>query len=304
MKTFATAVRPEISRTQPCALCGDTAFAPLWRLEGFSFVRCRTCGLIQQNPQPERKAVLARYGAEYLAYEVEKQFIYRDLEKKALADLGFDQEASRLVAEAHRNGRKPGILDVGCATGALLAAFSEAGWSATGVEVCAEAVEWGREHFGLDLLSGTLEDLSLPEASFDVVHASQVIEHVNDPRSFIRAARRLLRPGGFLVLATPNAAGFQARAFGSRWRSAIHDHLYLFSKATLVALLSGEGFQVIRQVNWGGWAAGLWPGCIKKPLDRAAKRHGWGDVQAVLARPSSGIARPDATLLDRHPRKA
>ena len=52
----------------------------------------------------------------------------------------------------------------------------------------------------------------------------------------------MLAPGGILALTTPNADGFQARLLGPEWRSAIYDHLYLFSLRTLASLLESHGF--------------------------------------------------------------
>jgi len=116
------------------------------------------------------------------------------------------------------------------------------------------------------------------------VHASHLIEHLNSPSSFLDEAARILAPGGLLALTTPNVDGFQARLFGSRWRSAIYDHLYLFSLRTLRELLEARGFVVMRSVTWGGWARGLRPAFVKGPMDALAKRWGFGDVMAILAR--------------------
>jgi SAM-dependent methyltransferase len=118
------------------------------------------------------------------------------------------------------------------------------------------------------------------------VHASHLIEHLNDPGSFLAEAERVLAPGGILILTTPNADGFQARLLGPRWRSAIYDHLYLFSLRSLGALLESRGFAVMKSATWGGWARGLRPAFIKRPMDMLAKRFGFGDVVAILARRS------------------
>ncbi len=287
MKTFATEPRAEVSRLRPCPLCGGMTFKPAFDCGSFSFQRCVSCGLFMQNPQPLSSAVLARYDERYLAYEVARQFDYRDLELLALADLRLEEAAAPLRAAREVAGRKPRVLDVGCATGALLASLRERDWETLGIEACAPAAAYGREHFGLDLRAGTLESAQLASSGFELVHASHLIEHLNEPAEFLAEAHRLLVPGGLLALTTPNAAGFQARLFRSNWRSAIYDHLYLFSRATLVALLERQGFEPLRIVTWGGWASGLRPAWLKPPLDRLAKRCGFGDVMAVLARQRS-----------------
>jgi len=285
MKTYDSPPRGDPLAPRPCVLCAGTSFKRLWKLEGFSFARCTSCGLIQQNPQPLREAVLARYGEDYLAYEAERQFDYRALELKALADLSFDQLVAPLLDDAKARGRKPRLLDVGCATGALLEHFQGLGWAVTGVEASEAQAIYGRKTYGLDIRASTLEDAKLAAASFDLVHASQLIEHLNDPGAFLLETRRLLGPGGLLFLATPNADGFQARLLGRRWRSAINDHLYLFSLSTISDLLDECGFEILATATWGGWAQGLKPGFIKPSLDRWAKARGRGDVMAIAARP-------------------
>jgi len=79
---------------------------------------------------------------------------------------------------------------------------------------------------------------------------------------------------------------------GSSWRSAIRDHLFLFSKRTLAKALASAGFSVDYTGTWGGWPAGMPPAFLKRPLDGAAKRLGWGDVmvvRATLSRQPAGL---------------
>jgi 2-polyprenyl-3-methyl-5-hydroxy-6-metoxy-1,4-benzoquinol methylase len=174
------------------------------------------------------------------------------------------------------------VLDVGCATGALLATFAEAGWDCLGLDACAPAVEYGRRRFGLDLRPTTLEDAGIGDERFDLVHASHLIEHLNEPLDFLRTVSGLVAPGGYFVITTPNIAGFQARLLGGAWRSAIYDHLCLFSIRTMRRMVEEVGAKVLHMVTWGGWAAGLRPAFIKRPLDALAKRAGLGDVTALL----------------------
>jgi hypothetical protein len=94
----------------------------------------------------------------------------------------------------------------------------------------------------------------------------------------------LLAPGGYVVIVTPNRAGFQAKIFGAQWRSAIADHLNLFSAAHLMRLMREVGFSVERSKTWGGLAAGAAPRWLKRPADRLAKRFSFGDVVLVLGR--------------------
>jgi SAM-dependent methyltransferase len=236
--------------------------------------------LAQQNPQPAPKGVIERYGLDYFRYEIENSASFLSLSMKALRDLGF----RRAARGSRALGRPPRFLDLGCATGALLQSLAGRGFDCKGVEVCEAAAAYAREERGIDVLSCTLEEAAFPDSSFDFVHASHVIEHLNEPALFLEEAWRILEPGGYLILVTPDRSGLQARMAGRAWRSAINDHLYLFSKRDLKAMVRGAGFRVLRIRTWGGLAKGLRPDFLKPLADRMAKAFGFGDVVALLAR--------------------
>lgn len=178
------------------------------------------------------------------------------------------------------------MLDIGCATGALIRWLSLRGWRAEGLEICSSSAARARSE-GQTVYELPLEEASLPAESYSLIHASHVIEHVNDPRSFVKEIYRLLKPGGYFLCVTPNTRSFQAMVKGSQWRSAIADHLVLFSAPGLRSLLEGEGFRIGAGKTWGGAPAGTLPPPLKKVMDRTAKRFGWGDVVMFLAEKGS-----------------
>jgi hypothetical protein len=100
--------------------------------------------------------------------------------------------------------------------------------------------------------------------------------------------RRVLKPAGHVFVTTPNVRGAQALWARENWRSAIPDHVYLFSKKTLRGLFETTGYRVVTQVSWGGIPAGKRPGFIKKPADRIAKLFNVGDVMLFHAVPAHG----------------
>ncbi|MDR0878355.1 MAG: class I SAM-dependent methyltransferase [Treponema sp.] len=289
VKTWSTPVTLSDSKPIPCALCGADTFKPRLFCEGFFYVRCRQCGLVQMNPQPPGAEVHIRYsesrnsgghGDEYLSYELKNEEAFLRLQELALQDAGFEALEKELL---NKTADRPRILDVGCATGALLEKLRKKGWDTTGVEISPSA-EYARSKKGLDVRSLPLEENHFPSESFDVVLASHLIEHLNDPGAFVRESHRILKEGGSLFVTTPNIAGFQAKLFKGRWRSAIFDHLYLFSVKTLSALLTDCGFSIEKVATWGGLAAGIGPAPVKRLVDKAAKRFGSGDVMMIRGR--------------------
>ncbi len=274
MKTFSKEAGSERVREIACALCGGSDFRR-WNGRESLFVKCRGCGLIFQNPQPVQAELVDRYDEEYFRYETENERQFLDLMEMGLADIDFGAiEGSLSPARS--------FLDIGCATGMLIARMKARGWREQGVEVCRPAAELGIRERGLQIFIGTLEEARFPEGSFDVVHCSHLIEHLTNPRGFVHEVRRILAPGGYFIVATPNADGFQARLFGGEWRSMIDDHMYLFARRTLRRLLEDSGLRVMRGKTWGGLAVGTAPKPIKDLFDRMAKRLNFGDVMIYL----------------------
>jgi len=284
------------SKTLPCNLCGGGKFKPALECEGFSFVRCASCGLVQRNPQPLNEEIISRYssvyGGDYLAYEIKNEESFLKLQLLGLKDAGFDRIEKKIFSRYCESGQ-PSLLDIGCATGALLAslrekrihccgASRETGWRVTGVEISPSA-DYAVEKRALDVRRLPLEENNFPPESFDVILASHLIEHLNDPKGFLSETFRILKKNGYILITTPNISGFQARLFGGRWRSAIFDHLYLFSKRTLSKMAADAGFKITGCKTWGGLAAGFAPPWLKKPVDFLAKPFGFGDVMIITA---------------------
>ena len=293
VKTWSTPVAAEEKRRIPCTLCGGEKFKSSLSCDGFSYVRCVSCGLVQMNPQPLESEVKQRYnnGESYLSYELANEEAFLNLQLLALADAGFEGLEKELLSKGkdQASGAKPKILDIGCAAGSLLAVLRERGWETAGVEISGPQAEYGRRKRDLDIRSLPLEENQFPEGCFDTVLASHLIEHLNDPGALIREVRRILKPAGRFFITTPNIAGFQARLFRGRWRSAIFDHLYLFSLETLTRLLRENGYKIEKTAAWGGLAAGTAPAPMKRLFDKAAKRFGFGDVMIVRARGLSDL---------------
>jgi SAM-dependent methyltransferase len=98
------------------------------------------------------------------------------------------------------------VLDFGCGAGEGTASMARHAGSILGVDVADDAVRYAQEHnAGPNIRYETIRDaVARPDASFDVVCSFQVLEHVEDPDAYLAEARRLLRPGGRLLLATPD----------------------------------------------------------------------------------------------------
>lgn len=134
------------------------------------------------------------------------------------------------------------LLDVGCGDGRFLAYMAQHGWIAEGCDFDANAVMLAQQR-GLTVREGALEDIHYDNESFDVVTMSHLIEHVYDVRSLLREARRILKPGGKLVIITPNTQSFGHRLFGQDWRGLeVPRHVQIFNTMNIATLLKEVGF--------------------------------------------------------------
>ena len=146
------------------------------------------------------------------------------------------------------------VLDVGCSSGYLARPLAERGNTIVGIELDPEAAREA-EAFCERVLVGDVETMELPleAASFDVVLCGDVVEHLRDPEAALARLRPLLRPGGRVVLSTPNVANWAIRLalLAGRWRytdRGILDrsHAHLFTRSTLRETLEGAGYRVER----------------------------------------------------------
>lgn len=134
------------------------------------------------------------------------------------------------------------LLEVGFGSGAMLAQHARRGWVVEGIDFDAAAVANARAK-GLAVKAGDLASQQYPDASFDAIVSSHVIEHLHDPAAFLRECRRILKPGGCLVVVTPNADSCGRQWYGAAWFPLDPPrHLLIFSAASLQAIGVQAGF--------------------------------------------------------------
>lgn len=146
------------------------------------------------------------------------------------------------------------LLDVGCGQGFYLAEMQRQGWDVYGCDISREKVECLTRVFGPDrVLHGEVDQVTFRGGFFDAVSLWHVIEHLYDSASALQRVYELLRPGGRLVIGTPNATSPEARTFGRWWVGYdVPRHLVVFSRRSLLALLERAGFTVtgVRPSLW------------------------------------------------------
>jgi SAM-dependent methyltransferase len=132
------------------------------------------------------------------------------------------------------------VLDLGCRDGALTQAFLS-GNDVVGIDADQDALA-AAATLGIETHWADLDQpLDLPDESFDVVVAGELLEHLRDPHALVGQIRRVLRPGGTFVASVPNAYRLKGRLLFLFGRPPENDptHLQMFSAADVRALLTG-----------------------------------------------------------------
>ena len=234
---------PEREHT-PCNLCGTDYSRHLMTKHDCPIVQCRECGLVYVNPRIPTKDLAEKvYGAEY--FNAERGYGLEDHFSDENRDHALRWGRARLQwIEQHMS---PGsLLDVGCAAGFFLLAAKKRAWDPHGIEISHHASEYARSVLGLDVATQEFSGMDPEPGQYELVTMLDVIEHLPDPLRGLRNAYTVLKPGGFVFLATPNFHSIPARALGENWGLIEPDHhLYYFTPETMDAMLQKSGFRVV-----------------------------------------------------------
>lgn len=167
------------------------------------------------------------------------------------------------------------LLEIGCGSGRFLQRMRRKGWAVQGVDLDPVVAKRIQERYGLSIDVGDLRALGYPAESFDAVAMSQVIEHAYDPVGLLAECRRLLRPGGHLVLSTPNARSLAHRRFARAWRGLEPPrHLQIFTRQALESSTQRVGLRIERITTLSAESAGIYRASEEAQLALGLAVHG------------------------------
>lgn len=225
-------------------LLGDRrkGLSGVWRV-----AECETCGVTSMVPLPTDDQ-LASY------YQVYSQDNQVDLSQRAGSRypnlrrlfhwLSGDVDPRDFV-EIPIGAR---VLDYGCGHAGYLSDFHHRDVAISGAEISDHVVKECQNH-GFDVVK--VEDLSripFPAREFDIVYLMQVFEHLREPHAFFKELARILKDGGMLYIAVPNAASVWRKLFGKNWVSGWFApfHLFHYTLGALEKLAGQYGFYRVR----------------------------------------------------------
>jgi len=197
-----------------------------------------SCALMFAFPQLDDLALGAAYQKFYYPAPDKGIAAYQNTPEQILRQT-FDKAEAELGPLAGKR-----LLDFGCGVGRLCRVASDYGIRAVGIEPDANAREHARKSSGLRAYA-SLRDLraARPYSKFDIVTMWDVVEHLREPWKELENLSRALRPGGWLMLSTPNAASLRARVERKRWSNTVNPtHFYYFTRKSLEAVLKRAGF--------------------------------------------------------------
>jgi SAM-dependent methyltransferase len=274
-----------------CPLCDATTSRVVWTRQGATYVRCAACGLLYENPRLTGTELKSLYSAE-------SYFINESGGAGAVGYVDYFSQCSpallrdyfEILRHEVPSHSQPDFLDIGCGPGGLLEEARRHGWKARGLELSRWAVDKGRDK-GLEIVEGTLEEARFPSAIFDVISMFDVLEHLPRPRNTLAEVRRILRPGGVLVVETPNIEGWFSR---NLYRSASdlvkpRAHICLYSPVTVSRLFRTSGFTDLR-ITLFPYCRRYTPGYVKRVILSRIIRKGppvqltWNESMRIIAR--------------------
>ena len=215
--------------------------------KSFLVVECVKCKFLRLFPRPSGEELSGYYPSGYWfqPHDAASQAaeIYRRL---VLTD------HVQFVESALRRSKLAGpVLDVGPSGGLLARLLRDRGRKVVGLDNSQEAADIAWRINGVPVVAGDLLQAPFAEGSFAMVTMFHVLEHVEQPGAFLEAARRLLRPGGRLIVQVPNAASWQFLILGEAWNGLdVPRHLWNFRDSDLEWLLRDRGFNVVRRKHF------------------------------------------------------
>ena len=297
---------------EPCDVCGaDGAMTPFLEVNLVGAYdacvhRCTSCGFRQIRPRITTDELARLYSSDY--FDSNAAVGFGDYARQKQRQ---EREAYFLARRLRRFATRGRVLEVGCALGFLLEALRRfSGWEVAGVDVSPFAAFFARTGYGLDVRGATLEAAAFPDESFDLVILKNLLEHVQRPRQLLLETSRILRPGGWVWLVTPNG-NVDLRPFEELSRSLARDaangsprrlplldqgHLQYFRRQHLLRLFADCGLQCssFRTVGLvrGLRARGVLPRKRRKLKSRpaGATRANRPDTGAAAASPAQATA--------------
>jgi 2-polyprenyl-3-methyl-5-hydroxy-6-metoxy-1,4-benzoquinol methylase len=182
-----------------CPHCVSDKTHSSFNLNGFDHHKCKNCGSVYVSPRLKDECLHTLYSDNYYSEMFTKSMIpFFEKRKELIGVNKFNQIAENIISEPPNNR----VLDIGCGVGEVIDVFNDNGWDCEAIELNPVASDWLNQR-GIKVFNDTLDNYNSNQ-EFDVVMAWNVVEHVTNPKDFVKKAFDLLRPGGLFVSEVPH----------------------------------------------------------------------------------------------------
>ncbi|SDD48280.1 class I SAM-dependent methyltransferase [Niabella drilacis] len=236
---------------EACPVCGSTQTRPVFLVkdytvsgEVFPIEECISCSLRYTQNVPDQEAIGPYYKSEdYISHSnTSKGLVSRMYQRVRTRTM--QQKAA--IVERYSRKRAGKLLDVGCGTGTFLSTMKSRGWEVAGLEPDADARAMAKTLYNL-VVAPSHEIYQLEGEQFDAITLWHVLEHVHELHGYMEQLKRMLKPGGVLLIAVPNYTSRDADIYEQYWAAYdVPRHLYHFSPDAMKVLTTQHGLRVIK----------------------------------------------------------
>ena len=224
-----------------CPVCFATEVRTLTQVEKYVIRQCNRCKCRYLAKFPDDEELERLYNSDYFASHHATEIGYSTGEMTPASRKTNEKRMSLLRRAAPGQGR---VLEVGAGTG-LFGDFVAKEFEYVGIDLSDQAVRQARGR-GLDVYRASLTDFVNTGVPFDAVTLFHVFEHLIDPHDALSRIKDLLKPGGVVIIITPDTESLLCAISGDRWVSyKFPEHLILYSRSALIELLEHSGFEIV-----------------------------------------------------------
>ncbi|MEW6618118.1 MAG: class I SAM-dependent methyltransferase [bacterium] len=228
-----------------CDLCGESVVKKLCEIGNTTIFQCEECGLMFRHPIATKEELKKYYSSGYYQEYGFKEYAQRKhhiIKYRFEPILRFwDKTLGKICFQ-----EKFVCLDVGCALGFFIELLKKQGYEAKGVEFSNDAAEYAREELGLEVFTGSVEEIGFETQSFNLVTMLDVLEHVVSPNGILKEVNRILKKEGLVLATVPNVSGAEARGKKGLTNFLFAEgHIFNFPYQTLKRLFNINGFNLI-----------------------------------------------------------
>ncbi|RPI18065.1 MAG: methyltransferase domain-containing protein [Ignavibacteriae bacterium] len=218
----------------------------LFKKANVDYYQCINCELIYQNPQPVYELTEEIYdGEHYHERYIRSAYIYFPTSKIYVNEI-------KKELKGKINPSKTSVVDIGCGIGYFLYIAKQDNFKVTGIDISRWAGKYAKEKFDIDVQTGNFLEMDIRKDEYDIVTLWQTIEHLPEPNDFIKKIYNILKPGGYICIATPDVDSWIARFYKKKWNCYMPDeHIALFDFKSLKTILELNNFRpvVIKRIH-------------------------------------------------------